>query len=186
MRDITKDDRLFCMFVCADDNVKCNRIVCYLYVFQEMGFNLGFRYKVGNGGISSRDVDNYMNELLGNGLLSMKNHTLLAEISLDEAFLEYPLDYQDLCALELVLQALRSLDDEDLRFMCLTNLVTHNVHEKVSFSDYSASREMIVNILKSQSTVYSDENFDASLKVMNLLREYRDNLDNEDRQLILA
>lgn len=186
MRSITKDDRLFCMFVCADDSIKCNRIVCYLYVLQEMGFNLGFRYKVSNGGISSRDIDNYMNELLGSGLLVMKNHVISAEIPLNEVFLEYPLDYQDLCALEVVLQALRSLDDEDLNFMCLTNLVTHNVHEKVSFSDYNTSREMIVNILKSQSTVYSDENFNASLKVMNLLREYRDNLDNDDRQLILA
>lgn len=186
MRDVTKDDRLFCMFVCADNELKCNRITCYLYVLQELGFNLGFRYKVGNGGISSRDIDSYMNEMLGSGLLSMKNHQLSAEVSLDEVFAEYPMDYQDLCALELVLHMLSRLDDDDLRFMCLTNLVTHNVHEKVSFKDYHASREMIVNILKSQSTVYTDENFDASLHIMNLIREYRDHMDDENRQLVLA
>lgn len=167
----TGNDRLFCTLVSSEGGIKTGRITCYMYIFQLAGFELDFRYKVANYGVKSHDFNQYLNEAINQGVLSANRGTINVTIDIEEAYLKYPLGITDLNLIENIKSFLDELDDDDLTFLCLTDIVVSDMKKKVSVNRMAEERLNIESVLQGLSPVFSKENFDSSLKVIRYIKE---------------
>lgn len=167
----TGNDRLFCTLVSSEGGIKTGRITCYMYLFQLAGFELNFRYKVANYGVKSNDFNQYLSEAINQGVLNTNRGIINVTIDIEEAYLKYPLGITDLNLIENIKSFLDALSDDDLTFLCLTDIIVSDTKKKVSVNKMAEERTTIESVLKGLSPVFSEENFDTSLKVIRFIKE---------------
>lgn len=162
----SKDDRVFSVIMlCSMMDCDIKRLTYGVYLLSLLGMDCYFRLKINYKGVNSPSFESFLEDL---EYIDIEGeHITLNEIGVEyfESFMLTDFDWEQI---DYVGRVVKEMSIEDLEFVVLVDMLVSEVCEKYGVANLAEKKGMIIKSLDSLTSVYSDENLDASLK---LLRE---------------
>lgn len=167
----TVDDKLFFVLYSCYDGIVPARLLCYIYILQNMNVDFKFSYKLGSTGLVSDSLDGYTDELFSKDMVVLKGRKLYPTKRGYEFLDSIILTMYESDGLDWVFSILDDLSDSELYFICLTDIVVMDVLSSGGYKGLISQESNIKDILSTLSSEYTDDNFNAALKLMRNVRE---------------
>lgn len=168
---LTGDDIVFSILHSCVDGLRADRLVYYMYAFQKSGLDLKYRYRVQANGLSCRDIALALNRLIALNKVVCVNGELALTT---EGYLYYDnvlltlREWDKVCGVKAMLD---SLSEEELFFVCVTDIVVYDLLKRSGADGLEKGRATVENTVRNLSREYSAENFNDALYVMRQIRE---------------
>lgn len=162
---------VFAILQSCVDGLRSDRLVYYLYVLQKAGLDINFRYRVKANGIACRDVATALNTLIAHNKVKCEDGCLIPTA---EGYLYYDnvlLTLQEWEQVWGIMRLLDSLSEDELFFVCVTDIVVNDMLKRSGVEGLSKSRSTIESMIGTLSGEYSADNFNTALKFMREVRE---------------
>lgn len=168
---LTGNDVIFSILLSCVDGLRSDRLVYYLYALQKFGLNLRYRYRVQASGIACRDIATALNTMIAHNKIACED----GELSLtSEGYLYYDnivltlAEWEKLWSVKCLLD---SLSEEELFFVCVTDIIVNDMLKRSGVDGLREGRSTIECMIKNLSCEYSEDNFNTALKVMREIKE---------------
>lgn len=168
---LTGNDIIFAILQACVDGLRSDRLVYYMYAFQQFGLDLRYRYRVKSSGIACRDIATALNTMIAHNKVVCRGGELTLT---SEGYLYYDnivLTLSEWDKLFAVKHLLDSLSEEELFFVCVTDIVVNDMLKRSGVDGLRSGRATIEGIIKNLSLEYSEDNFNTALKVMREIKE---------------
>lgn len=169
---VTCDDRAFCLSISCENGLQTNRVVGYMYLWEKLGYDVAFRYKLQSCGFCSNDCSAYLNEVVSSSDFKITDGVLHTADN-NDWFEEVPMSYRLIEITNKFKIMLDNLTNDELELVCLSDFLISTVVKEKSTEALIAEREVIETTLMRYCKAYSKENFDESLKFLNFIRDNR-------------
>lgn len=167
----TGDDVVFSILHSCVDGLRADRLVYYIYAFQKAGLDVKYRYRVQASGVTCKDIAGALNNLIALNKVVCCDGTLTLT---PEGYLYYDNIVLTLNAWDKacsVKNMLDSLSEDELFFVCVSDIVVYDVLKRSGADGLLKGREAIERTVSNLSKEYSAENFDSALYLMRLIQE---------------
>lgn len=171
MDRFTVDDMIFSILHSCVDGLRSDRLVYYLYAFQKAGLKLRYRYRVQTNGITCRDIVHALNTIIAHHQVECVDGVLRLT---SEGYLYYDNVLMTLTEWDKVWgvkHILDSLSEEELFFVCVTDIVVHDMLQRSGVDGLVKGRSTIEQMLQTLSGEFTTDNFDAALKLLREIKE---------------
>ena len=173
---VTRDDREFCLAISCEGGLQSSRLTYYMYVWQMLGFNIQFRYRLQSCGFCSNDCSTYVNEAVGVGDFNIDNMGYITPADHMTWYEEVPFSLEVIEILNNVKLFLDRLDQSDLELLCLSDLLITTVIQKKSAEALVTEQESIKSTLKTFCSSYTEEDFDSCISFMRQVKAYKETI----------
>ena len=168
---ISRDDKLFCVLNSIDKEIKSNRLVCYLYIYQVSGLDINFKYKTGMSTLKSDKFDVYLNYLVSEGCIKI-NRSIVSITSYGEEVLgNFIFSVDEIEYLDTIKKKLNNLNDDELFFLVLLDIIISEIKAQAGVQGLIKQRDKIKTTLKQLTNIYSEENFNGAISMLNNFKE---------------
>lgn len=165
----TRDDRFFVLMHLVEGGVHVSRLNCMIYVYQMLGFNLEYQYRLGVSGIRSKGFSVYLEEQIAKGVLEQKKGVLT--LANDDVLCDFALTYEDFEVLDRLDNVINEMSDNTLYMLCVLDLVMSNVVSKNGLQALITSRDFIESSVSNLCVGYSEQEFNRVAGILRILRK---------------
>ena len=167
---ITSNDKLFCILASCEKHIAVNNLSSYMYLFQLAGYDFNFKFKIQSSGLRSSFLNNYLDTLDNEGYIVIDDSciklTQYGKSTLDD----FILSLDELERFEKILNTLNNFDKDELYFLVIVDMVISEVRKKSGVEGLASEKNRITSLVKSLTKDYTDEDFDASIKFLRMIK----------------
>lgn len=165
------NDMLFCLLnSCESSTCSISKLTSSMYLYQIAGFDFKLRYKIIYNGISSRDLNSYISEVIAQGYIYESNDgialTDLGKSTLND-FVGTASEFE---LVDLVQKVCNLCSSDDLNSICITNIMIQEVEEKYGVSGLIEQKQKIIDTLTRLLNDFSLEDFNYSVGLIHKLK----------------
>lgn len=165
----SNDDVTLCILHSCD--VKADRLVYYIYLYQKAGLGYSFQYKTNVSGLYCRGLTEAIDALVNDDKVEYRDGLLCLTKSGSLYYDDIILTYHEWYKLNTILDMLNDLSEADLFLICMADLMISEVRSKSGVAGLISQESRIKVALSHLASSYSEENFDAALKFIKTIKE---------------
>lgn len=167
----TTNDTVFCLLESCIDDLESSRLIYYMYVFQMSGFKFNFKYKLNASGLSCRQLNDMLGEIVNENKVVVENGIIKLTNSGIFYYNNVILTANEWGRIDYIKSVLNVMSEKDLFFICITDMLVYDVLETYGVDGLIKQKERIKRSISALSSEYTDENFDTALKFIRTLKE---------------
>ncbi len=163
------EDRSFLLYATCRNGIDVNRYDKYMYIFQLLGFDLSFRFRLGVNGVKSKNCSSYLEEQISNGYVSVSNGVLRTTDYGDRGLSNGVVDYNEYHIMEETLGILGNLSYNDLNLLVIIDLVISNNKDKNGLNYLVSNRDLIEGTVQNIWHTSSTDKFNEMVGIISKL-----------------
>jgi hypothetical protein len=174
---VTTNDAVFSILFSCKDTLDSSRLIYYIYLLKLSKLNFNFKFKLNASGLVCRGLDEFIGDLINQDKIKFVDDSKI-ELT-DLGYLYYDntvLTLDDWDLLNHIKSLLDTFTEDELFFICVTDMIVYDILGKYGGEGLLKQKDNIIASISSLSNDYTDENFDAALKI---IRQIRGGFDNE-------
>lgn len=169
---INSRDRLFYLLFSIEDNkLSVGRLNCYMYIFQLLGVNLDYKFRINTSGLRSKNFSRFLEDQIAKGVVCQKDGYIAITNDSESLVDNYIMSFRDIRITNYVKSILSDLSDDELYLVCIVSIIMNDVISSRGIDALVTSRNFIENSVKNLCSAYSSDNFNYSIAFLRKLEK---------------
>lgn len=168
----TTNDVLFSAIQSCEDGLESNKLIYYIYIYQIAGLDYKFRYKIDASGLSCVGINNLLSQTISSGYIQLHQGVATLTAKGDAYLYNIPMTAKEWDFIEFIKTILDALTEDELKTLCITDMIVFDTLDKYGVDGLIRQESRIKASIRALcGGALSDEDFNASLKILRKVRE---------------
>lgn len=164
---VTSDDKEFSILVSCSRNVPVRKMPYLMYLFQQAGMSLGYRYSIRLDTIKSYGLIATLGEVIARGYVTQHNEiTKSGEQRLVQHYITYAQDI----LIDNILNYIDIFDLSQLYLLCISDITLQGVLQDGGYTSLRSRKQEVIDTIRGLCKGFTMDDFNTCIGIMQSIR----------------